>query len=73
MNVAVGGWFFPDGATNPHPKPWSNGSPTVILFYFFIINTAIFFVCLNESLESVQLSIRNCYPTFRIEVYFTVC
>lgn len=31
MNLAVGGTngFFPDGVSNPSPKPWSNGSPTV--------------------------------------------
>ncbi|KAL0840437.1 hypothetical protein ABMA28_015691 [Loxostege sticticalis] len=30
MNVAVGGvsGYFPDGVTNPTPKPWLNGSPT---------------------------------------------
>ncbi|XP_037961545.2 beta-1,3-glucan-binding protein [Plutella xylostella] len=30
MNVAVGGTngFFPDGVTNPLPKPWWNGSPS---------------------------------------------
>ena len=30
MNVAVGGTgYFPDDATNPGGKPWSNQSPTV--------------------------------------------
>nr|ACI32832.1 beta-1,3-glucanase [Anthocharis cardamines] len=30
MNLAVGGTngFFPDGVSNPDPKPWWNGSPT---------------------------------------------
>ncbi|CAH2992139.1 unnamed protein product [Chilo suppressalis] len=30
MNLAVGGTngFFPDGVSNPSPKPWWNGSPT---------------------------------------------
>lgn len=30
MNLATGGTngYFPDGVTNPHPKPWSNQSPT---------------------------------------------
>ncbi|XP_053689556.1 beta-1,3-glucan-binding protein-like [Sabethes cyaneus] len=30
MNVAVGGDFFPDGAWNPHPKPWRQGSPSAM-------------------------------------------
>lgn len=29
MNLATGGTngYFPDGVTNPHPKPWHNSSP----------------------------------------------
>ncbi|XP_075970510.1 beta-1,3-glucan-binding protein-like [Anticarsia gemmatalis] len=32
LNLAVGGTngYFPDGATNPAPKPWSNKSPTAL-------------------------------------------
>lgn len=39
MNVAVGGTngFFPDGVSNPSPKPWWNGSPTVSIFNYFIL------------------------------------
>lgn len=38
MNLAVGGTngFFPDGVTNPSPKPWWNGSPTVRIIMLMI-------------------------------------
>ncbi|GBP73604.1 Beta-1,3-glucan-binding protein [Eumeta japonica] len=36
MNLAVGGTngFFPDGVSNPSPKPWWNGSPTAPLDFW---------------------------------------
>lgn len=38
LNLAVGGTngFFPDGASNPGGKPWSNQSPTVKFNIIFI-------------------------------------
>lgn len=46
MNVAVGGTngFFPDGVTNPSPKPWWNGSPTVSNSPFYYFNKIFFFL-----------------------------
>ncbi|XP_077292734.1 beta-1,3-glucan-binding protein-like isoform X2 [Arctopsyche grandis] len=35
INLAIGGInFFPDDATNPHPKPWSNKSPTAMRDFY---------------------------------------
>lgn len=38
LNLAVGGTnYFPDGASNPDPKPWSNSASTVIRITNYII------------------------------------
>ncbi|XP_058467033.1 beta-1,3-glucan-binding protein-like [Malaya genurostris] len=34
LNVAVGGNFFPDGASNPHPKPWYYGESTAMTSFW---------------------------------------
>ncbi|XP_063379340.1 beta-1,3-glucan-binding protein-like [Cydia fagiglandana] len=40
MNLAVGGTngFFPDGVSNPSPKPWWNGSPTAMTDFWLAQN-----------------------------------
>ncbi|XP_058467022.1 beta-1,3-glucan-binding protein-like [Malaya genurostris] len=34
LNVAVGGDYFPDGASNPHPKPWYYGESTAMTSFW---------------------------------------
>ncbi|XP_055538346.1 beta-1,3-glucan-binding protein-like [Wyeomyia smithii] len=34
LNVAVGGDYFPDAASNPHPKPWYYGQSTAMTSFW---------------------------------------